>query len=122
MKLEAFIAESVCGKTCSEPFPIVRESSATIVELYRTDFYLKDREKGCLTIVRAVNEHAALVAVAEAANGLFKTIERLASDNAKIEDPYGTCYTATQASGLKAKAMLNMREALANLANVRGAK
>lgn len=48
-----------------------------------------------------------------ALEALVNTIEDLDSSRMATADPYGTTYTASQASGLKAKAMLKARAAIA---------
>lgn len=69
-------------------------------------------------VSRPCEANARLIASAPELLGALRDMvaarERVLRDNATTSDPYGTCYTATQISGMWSKAMIKARAAIAN--------
>jgi hypothetical protein len=68
-------------------------------------------------LLTAVNNHQHLMeenrAMREALRLIIDAWKREAAERAVTTDPYGTCYTATQMSGARARVILQAEQALA---------
>jgi hypothetical protein len=72
----------------------------------------KDSVEMCERISELEQDRTILV---ETLEEIVNSWERYTKDFTTVSDPYGICYTATQLSGVRAKAILKAKQALATM-------